>query len=54
MGDRRIRRCKACGRKFTPKNQKPLDTAESMAVSTMIPEEPKASESLGMAQPQPE
>ena len=22
MGDRRIRLCKACGRKFTPKNQK--------------------------------
>jgi len=23
MGVRRIRRCKACGRKFTPKNQNP-------------------------------
>lgn len=27
VGDRRVRRCKACGRKFTPKNQPPL-TAE--------------------------
>ena len=25
MGDRCIRRCKACHRKFTPKNQKPVE-----------------------------
>ena len=25
-GVRRIRRCKVCGRKFTPQNQKPLET----------------------------
>ena len=24
MGIRRLRRCKACGRKFTPRNQKPI------------------------------
>ncbi len=23
MGDRKIKLCKSCGRKFTPKNQKP-------------------------------
>ena len=31
MGDRRIRLCKACGRKFTPKNQKMMDSAEPPA-----------------------
>jgi transcriptional regulator NrdR family protein len=25
MGTRRIRLCKGCGRKFTPKHQKPLE-----------------------------
>jgi hypothetical protein len=25
MGERRIRQCKACGRKFTPKNQKGIE-----------------------------
>ena len=25
MGNRRIRRCKDCGRKFTPKHQKPVE-----------------------------
>ena len=24
MGNRRIRLCKECGKKFTPKNQKPI------------------------------
>ena len=28
MGDRRIRFCKACRRKFTPKNQKQVDPQE--------------------------
>ena len=28
MGNRRIRLCKACGRKFTLKNQKPAETEE--------------------------
>jgi transcriptional regulator NrdR family protein len=34
LGLRRIRRCRACGRKFTPKNQQPLEVvldAESSA-----------------------
>ena len=28
LGVRRLRRCKACGRKFTPKYQKPADDPE--------------------------
>ncbi len=28
MGERRVRRCKACGRKFTPKHQKPILEAQ--------------------------
>jgi len=34
LGVRRIRRCRACGRKFTPKNQQPVEVvpdAESPA-----------------------
>ena len=34
LGVRRIRRCRGCGRKFTPKNQQPLEVvpdAESSA-----------------------
>lgn len=33
MGDRRVRLCKACGRKFTPKNQKTAEQAEPKAAS---------------------
>lgn len=36
MGDRRIRLCKACGRKFTPKNQKPMDAIEKKPAETSI------------------
>lgn len=28
MGVRRIRRCRKCGRKFTPKHQRPVKAAE--------------------------
>ena len=28
MGERRIRLCKSCGRKFTPKNQKPAQVED--------------------------
>lgn len=39
LGDRRIRRCKACGRKFTPRNQKPATSEtpeiESQPISAM-------------------
>jgi hypothetical protein len=31
MGLRRIRLCKVCGHKFTPKNQKPSELAEQPA-----------------------
>ena len=34
MGNRRIKLCKACGRKFTPKNQKPAELAEEKAVES--------------------
>lgn len=34
MGDRRIRRCKACKRKFTPKNQKPGDVEEAPTLNS--------------------
>ena len=32
MGKRRIKLCKACGRKFTPKNQKPVESTEEKVV----------------------
>jgi len=35
MGDRRIRFCKACHRKFTPKNQKQTDPQEEKAGSAV-------------------
>jgi hypothetical protein len=41
MGNRRIRLCKACGRKFTPKNQKATDaemSADTTPPSTAIAE----------------
>jgi transposase-like protein len=41
MGDRRIRCCKACNRKFTPKNQKQADSQEEKAGS--VATEPVAS-----------
>ena len=34
MGVRRIRLCKSCGKKFTPKNQKPMETIETTATET--------------------
>ncbi len=36
MGDRSIRLCKACGRKFTPKNQKPIEPTEEKAAETCV------------------
>ena len=35
MGDRRIRFCKACKRKFTPRNQKQADPQEEKAGSAV-------------------
>lgn len=34
MGDRRIRYCKACKRKFTPTNQKPNETMEDTSADS--------------------
>ncbi len=34
MGKRRIKLCKACRRKFTPKNQKPIQPTEENATET--------------------
>jgi len=44
MGIRKIRRCKSCGRRFTPKNQKPVQNESSEAPQTEIVEsvEPEA------------
>lgn len=36
MGDRCIRLCKACGRKFTPKNQKPTGPTEDKTAETCV------------------
>jgi transcription elongation factor Elf1 len=53
MGDRSIRLCKSCGRKFTPKNQRPVEGAESMAAGAMGSEEAKPSEAIGVPRPSP-
>ena len=44
MGLRRIRKCKACGRKFTPKHQKPIDEP-STTQSTNLATEKERSDS---------
>ena len=50
MGLRRIRLCKNCGRKFTPKNQKPAQPMEEKDVEANIdPDE--ATEPTGIAEP---
>ena len=36
MGKRRIKLCKACGRKFTPKNQKPVELTEEKVVEANV------------------
>ena len=42
LGDRRIRRCKACRRKFTPKNQQPAEPVQGSAIEPK--HEPDAAE----------
>ena len=50
MGLRRIRLCKTCGRKFTPKNQKPLQPTEEKTTETGVePEE--VAEPASVAEP---
>ena len=36
MGKRRIKLCKACGRKFTPKNQKPVELTKEKVVEANV------------------
>jgi hypothetical protein len=50
MGRRRIKLCKACGRKFTPKNQKPVELAEEKTVETNA-EPDEAAKVSGVAEP---
>lgn len=38
MGARRIRLCKSCGKKFTPKNQKPVQVQDIQAEATSVTE----------------
>ena len=45
LGDRRIRFCKACRRKFTPKNQHPPASAEEGPQIQEPPAEPQPVES---------
>lgn len=59
MGLRKIRRCKGCGRKFTPKSQKPIEDEapasiqsgcpESTEIGATVPSEPR---SVGPANPE--
>ena len=43
LGIRKIRRCKSCGRRFTPRNQKPVpdEGAEATEAETAEPTEPE-------------
>ena len=50
MGLRRIRLCKNCGRKFTPKNQKPFQPMEEKDVEANI-EPDGATEPASVAEP---
>ena len=47
MGIRKIRRCKNCGRRFTPRNQKPVpdEGSETPQAETAESVEPEASDS---------
>jgi len=38
MGARRIRLCKSCGKKFTPKNQKPVQAEDIQTEATSVTE----------------
>ena len=54
MGDRRIRLCKACGRKFTPKKKKTAERAETGVAVTQEPDDRSAEakpESSQIAEP---
>jgi transposase-like protein len=54
MGDRRIRRCKKCRRKFTPKSQRPLlPTREEVAQPAPQAEAPAGPSEAVVQPPQP-
>jgi hypothetical protein len=38
MGTRRIRLCKSCGKKFTPRNQKPIQVKDIQIEATSMVE----------------
>ena len=40
LGDRKIRRCKGCKRKFTPKNQQPVEPNQPGPVAVVDTGEP--------------
>ena len=50
MGIRKIRRCKACGRRFTPRNQKPVPFAgpEASQAEATEPVKPETAEPLAL------
>ncbi len=50
IGDRRIRLCKGCGRKFTPKNQKSTDAIEEKPAETCV-ESNEATEPAAVSEP---
>jgi len=60
MGNRRIRLCKACKRKFTPRNQKPLMPGQDVPQENDANPEPEAdarpqtAEAKPAAEPQPQ
>jgi hypothetical protein len=56
MGDRQIRLCKSCHRKFTPKNQKPAEAGPSSAppAQEATPTAPVTGAGAGLAQGQAE
>ena len=50
MGKRRIKLCRSCGRKFTPKNQKPAELTEEKTVEANA-EPDQATEMSEVAEP---
>lgn len=50
MGKRRIKLCKACGRKFTPKNQKPIEAIGENTTETNVQQD-EATEVSDIAEP---
>ena len=50
MGKRRLKQCKVCRRKFTPKNQKPTDAVEENQAKTRT-ESNEAAKLTGVSEP---